>query len=88
MALESLIEKTGFTIKDFAPIMERLTGLTLLFYDFKTTLKLSPDLQLPGGENTHTCGYCLAVKTGKNSRFDCSKSDGVSNLRAVKEMAQ
>ena len=87
MDTAALIEKTGFTIRDFAPIMERLTGLTLLFYDFKTTLKLSPDLQLPGGENTHTCGYCLAVKTGKNSRFDCSKSDGVSNLRAVKEMA-
>ena len=87
MDTAALIEKTGFTIRDFAPIMERLTGLTLLFYDFKTTLKLSPDLHLLDGENTHTCGYCLAVKTGNNAKADCSKSDGVSNLRAVRDMA-
>ena len=87
MEQAAIIEKTAFTIRDFAPIMKRLTGLTLCFYDFKTTLKLSPDLHLPDGENTHTCGYCLAVKTGKNSKAACSKSDGVSNLRAVRDMA-
>ncbi|MFH1074407.1 MAG: helix-turn-helix domain-containing protein [Candidatus Firestonebacteria bacterium] len=85
MSTTKTLLNSSIELRDFLPLMEKLTGFKISFSDFRVTSRQNAKLFLKENEFIHTCGYCLAIKEKENVRPACFSSDGRTITKAISE---